>query len=206
MAALAAERLRALILRGDYAIAQQLRENELCQILGASRIPVREALHRLAGEGLVEIRPNRGACVSSPSKDELREIAEVCRLLEAHLLRLAVPSLKPDRLTRAEAFLETLDLIDDPLEWARVNWRFHTLLYEAADRPLIIELLTGLRARAERAMLILVSDRQRRAVLNREHRAILTCLRARQAASAVEKLDAHLLGGRNEVLRLLGKK
>src|SRR5262245_56037476 len=206
MAALAAERLKAAILRGEYAIGQQLREHDLCQVLGVSRIPVREALHQLVGMGLVEIRPNRGAFVASPSKDELREIAEVCRILESHLLRLAVPSLKPDRLARAEAFLETLDLIDDPLEWARVNWRFHTLLYEAAERPLILEILTALRARAERAMLILVSDRERRAVLNREHRAILSCVRAKRPAKAADMLDAHLLGGRDEVLRLLGKR
>jgi len=205
MGALAADRLRTAILRGEYAIGQPLREIDLCAALGVSRIPVREALHQLAGEGLVEIRPNRGASITSPSKDELREIAEVCRMLEAHLLRLAVPSLNPDALARAEACLEALDEIDDPLEWARVNWTFHIHLYEAADRPLTIELLTGLRARAERAMLILVSDKKRRAVLNREHRAILACVRAKRAAKAAAMLDAHLLGGKNEVLRLLGK-
>jgi DNA-binding GntR family transcriptional regulator len=204
MAALAADRLRTAILRGEYAIGQPLREIDLCAALGVSRIPVREALHQLVGEGLVEIRPNRGASVTRPSKDGLLEIAEVCRMLEAHLLRLAVPSLKPDALTRAEACLEALDEIDDPLEWARVNWRFHILLYEAAGRPLIIELLTGLRARAERAMLILVGDKERRSVLNREHRAILACVRDRRAAKAASMLDAHLLGGKNEALRLLG--
>lgn len=204
MATLAADRLRTAILRGEYAIGQPLREIDLCATLGVSRPPVREALHRLAGEGLVELRPNRGASVTSPSKDEVREIAEVCRMLEAHLLRLAVPSLKPDALNRAEACLQALDEIDDPLEWARKNWSFHVLLYEAADRPLMIELLSGLRARVERAMLILVADKQRRAVLNREHRAILACARARRAAKAAVMLDAHLLGGKNEVLRLLG--
>lgn len=206
MAALAAERLKVAILRGQYANGQPLREVELCAALGVSRIPVREALHRLAGEGLVEIRPNRGASVAVPSSDELREIAEVCRLLEAHLLRLAVPSLKPEALARAEACLDELDRIDDPMEWTRTNWRFHTLLYDAADRPLMIELLSGLRSRAERAMLILVAAKERRAVLNREHRAILACARARQAAKAAAMLDAHLLGGKNEVLRLLGKR
>lgn len=205
MAALAADRLRAAILMGKYAIGQPLREHELCASLGVSRPPVREALHQLAGEGLVEIRPNRGASVASPSKDELKEIAEICGMLEAHLLRLAVPSLKPDALRRAEDCLELLDETDDPLEWARSNWRFHTLLYEAADRPLMIDVLTALRARAERAMLILVADKQRRAVLNKEHRAILACVRARRAAKAAAMLDAHLLGGKDEVLRLLGK-
>lgn len=203
MAALAADRLRHAILQGEFAIGQPLREVELCATLGVSRIPVREALHQLAGEGLVEIRPNRGASVSRPSAAELLEIAEVCRMLEAHLLRLAVPSLQPDALSRAEACLAEMDELDDPMEWARRNWTFHILLYEAADRPLTIELLTGLRARAERAMLILVSDKERRTVLNREHRAILACVRERQAAKAASMLDAHLLGGKNEALRLI---
>jgi DNA-binding GntR family transcriptional regulator len=205
MATLAAERLKAAILRGDYESGQQLREHDLCQVLGVSRIPVREALHRLAGEGLVEIRPNRGATVATPSKEELKEIVEICRMLEAHLLRLAVPALKPHTLDRAEACLDALDGIDDPMEWAHANLRFHTTLYEAANRPLTIEFLTGLRARAERAMLILVSERKRRDVLNREHRAILSCARTRQASKAVAMLDAHLLGGKEEVLRLLSR-
>src|SRR5262245_18391063 len=109
MASLAADRLRSASLRGEFAIGQPLREVELCATLGVSRIPVREALHQLAGEGLVEIRPNRGASVSRPSAEELLEIAEVCRMLEAHLLRLAVPSIQRDALDRAEAFLEAMD-------------------------------------------------------------------------------------------------
>jgi len=204
LAAVAADRLRGAILRGEYGMGRPLREHELCAALGVSRIPLREALHHLAGEGLVELRPNRGAVVAIPSKNELIEIAEVCRLLEEHLLRLAVPTTRPETLARAEACLEALDGLDDPLEWARTNWRFHTLLYETAGRPLIVELLTGLRGRAERAMLSLVKDPGRRAALNREHRAILELVRARRGAKAVAMLDAHLLWGKDEVLRLLG--
>jgi DNA-binding GntR family transcriptional regulator len=205
MATLAASRLRAGILAGEFAPGKQLRESDLCIALCVGRIPLREALHRLAGEGLVEIRPNRGASIAIPSKEELKEIAEVCRLLEVHLLRLAIPSLRASILARAEASLGLLEGIEDPLEWARENWRFHTLLYDAAERPLMVDLLAGLRARAERAMLMLVADRERRAALNREHREILRCVRTRQVNGATALLDAHLLGGKNEVLRLLEK-
>jgi DNA-binding GntR family transcriptional regulator len=198
-----ADQLRDAILRGDYAIGQPLRELELCRRFGVSRIPLREALHRLEGEGHVIIRPNRGASVAELAQSAVREIAEACRLLVAHVLRLAVPALRPEVLERAAACLDELDELDDPHEWSRVNWRFHTTLYSAADRPLLVELLGSLRARVERAMLILVAEKKRRAVLNLEHRAILACARAGSAAKAARLLDAHLKGGRDEVLRLI---
>jgi len=204
LSAEAADSLRGLILRGELRVGQALREMELCGSLGISRIPLREALRRLEGEGLVEIRPNRGAVVTTLSAADLLEIAEACRLLEVHLLRTALPAVTPEILDSAEALLDELDEIDDLLRWTQTNWRFHTTLYGAANRPLLIELLTKLRARAEPAMLMLVADKKRRVVLNREHRAILACVRARRAAKASALLDAHLLAGKDEALRLMG--
>ncbi len=198
-----ADKLRDGILRGEFGAGRPLREAELCARFGVSRIPLREALHRLQGEGLVVLRPNRGALVAELSEAEIGEIAEACRLLEAHILRLAVPALTPEVLERAEACLAELDRIDDPREWSRVNWRFHTLLYAAAERPLLIDLLDSLRGRAERAMVLLVTDKQRRTVLNRQHRAILACARAGRAAKASVLLDAHLRSAKNRVLRLI---
>jgi len=202
----AADCLREAILRGQHAVGQPLRELELCGVLGISRIPLREALHRLEAEGLVTIRPNRGAIVAGVSRSEVLEIGEVCRLLEAHVLRVALPALSVEILDRAEACLDLLDELDargDPAEWSRANWRFHSELYQAAGRPLQLELLESLRARAERAMLILVADPKRRQHLNREHRAILTALRKGRGERAAELLDAHLRGGKEEAMRLL---
>jgi DNA-binding GntR family transcriptional regulator len=143
--------------------------------------------------------------VTNPSADEVKEIAEVCRILESHLMRLAVPSLVPDRLARAEACLDELDGIDDPMEWARVNWRFHTTLYEAAQRPLTIEFLTSLRARGDRATLLLVSDKKQRQRLNHEHRFILTSARGGRAELAAALLSTHLRGGLDEALRRMAR-
>lgn len=198
-----ADSLRDAILGGKYAPGLPLREAELCDRFGVSRIPLREALHRLQGEGLVVLRPNRGAIVAELSEAEIGEIAEACRLLEGHVLRLAIPALTAEALGQAEACLEELDRIEDLREWSRTNWRFHTTLYAAARRPLLLELLNTLRARAERAMLILVAERRRRVVLNREHRAILASVRTGRVAESSALLDAHLQGGQDEVLRLI---
>lgn len=202
----AAARLRDAIYRGEYAVGQPLREVELCRSLGISRIPLREAFHRLEGEGLVEIRPNRGAVVAGLSRTELIEVAEICRLLEGHLLRLSVPVLTNDVLDRAEAFVELLEEVDDLAEWSRINWKFHTALYSGAQRPHTVELLTAQRGRAERAMFLLIADKKRRLALNREHRSILACVRAGRTAKAALLLDAHLKGSKEEVLRLIETK
>lgn len=203
LATLAADRLREAILRGEHAVGQPLRELELCRALGLSRVPLREALHRLEAEGLVVIRPNRGAVVAGISPAEVLEIGEICRLLEGHVLVTALPAMTVEILDRAEACLDELDGIDDPSEWSRMNWRFHTTLYGVAQRPLQLELLNGLRARAERAMLILVNDAERRKRLNAEHRKIVASLRNGRGKRAVELLDAHLRGGKDVALRLL---
>lgn len=201
----AADRLREAIVRGEYPVGMPLRELELCRVLGISRIPLREALHRLEAESLVTIRPNRGAVVARLSRAEVLEIGETCRLLEAHILRAAHPALTVEILDEAEACLVELDRIDDPGEWSRANWRFHTLLYAPAKRPLQLELLNGLRARAERAMLALVAERKRRQDLNAQHRRILAALRKGRGERAAALLDAHLRAGKEQALRLIAE-
>src|SRR5262245_23723132 len=89
LASQTAELLRSAILGGEYQPGQPLREREICERLGVSRVPLREALHKLAGEKLVQIRPNHGAEVARVSESEVLEITEACRLLEGHLLGLS---------------------------------------------------------------------------------------------------------------------
>jgi len=204
LAACVADRIRARILEGQLGVGDALRERELCDEYSVSRIPVREALRILAGEGLVVLRPNRGAQVVKVSVSEVGEIAEACRLLECHILELAVPRIDVGILDEAEKCLERLEAAEDPRAWSQANWAFHTTLYGAAERPLILDLLNRLRGRAERAMLILVADRARRKHLDGEHRALLARVRAGDPEGARELLDAHLSGGKDEVVRLLG--
>ena len=83
--------VRELILRGDFPAGARLGEVELAERLGVSRTPVREALGRLAAEGLVEIVPNRGARVTSWTVAELEGVFDLRAALEPRLTALAVP-------------------------------------------------------------------------------------------------------------------
>ena len=83
--------VRERILRGIYPEGEPLRQDALAEELGASRIPVREALRRLEAEGLVTFNPHRGAVVSSLSLAEIEEIFEIRARIESDLLRRATP-------------------------------------------------------------------------------------------------------------------
>jgi DNA-binding GntR family transcriptional regulator len=192
-----------MILRGELALGQPLPEVDLCRRLGVSRNPLREALHKLAGERLVVLRPNHGAEVARPSRAELKEIAEACRLFEGHLLRLAGPALTRAQLERAADLAGCLEGEDDLLAWARTNWEFHLALYSAAGRPFLLEWLGDLRARADLALRVLLESKERRTALNREHRGILESLQRRRFAQAAKLLDDHLGGAGETLLELI---
>lgn len=198
-----ASRLREGIRTGQYLAGEPLREADLARALGVSRVPVREALHRLVGEGLVELRPNLGARVAAISERELIEVAELVRMLEGQLLRRAIPALRPEDLQACERMLDELDGLEDLAEWSRVNWRFHTRLYRAAERPLAVSTVSGLRTRSEGAMQLLIANRSRREGLNREHRELLALLRAGRGEEALALLDRHLSGSADVVLDIV---
>jgi DNA-binding GntR family transcriptional regulator len=137
--------LREDILRGALPAGARLGEVELAERLGVSRTPVREALSRLAAEGLVELVPNRGARVASWTVDELEGVFALRSLLEPQLTALAVPH-------AAAADLDALDdlaarMVDlgdrDPDALVPLNRAFHGRLVELAAAPALATALAG---------------------------------------------------------------
>ena len=79
--------IRKRILAGDFSRGERLREEELAQIAGVSRTPIREALRRLDAEGLVEFLPNRGASVTAWTEQELDDLYAARALIEGYAAR-----------------------------------------------------------------------------------------------------------------------
>jgi len=129
-----------------------LRQEQLCERFSVSRTPVREALRRLTATGLVSFVPNRGVRVRTISRDELRQAFLVRAELEALATELATPRMTNpdlDALGAAEERFEELThtLLDRARdeserrgvtsEWMGANYRFHDVIYAAANAPLI---------------------------------------------------------------------
>ena len=106
--------VRELILGGSFAAGTRLGETELAERLGVSRTPGREALSRLAAEGLVEIVPNRGARVSSWTVAELEGVFDLRAALEPRLTALAVPRAGTEDVRALDALATAMRRVGEP--------------------------------------------------------------------------------------------
>lgn len=105
--------LRDAILSGVLAGGQPLRQDEIAEHFGVSRMPVREALRQLEGEGMVSFYPHRGAVVSELSYREVLDIIEIRISLETMALHKAFPLLGDDEFRRAEEVLHSIEEDED---------------------------------------------------------------------------------------------
>jgi DNA-binding GntR family transcriptional regulator len=174
-----------------------------------SRTPVREALRRLAATGLVSFVPNRGVRVRTIAKDELRQAFMVRAELEALVTGLATPLMTDaglEELASAEEHFAELteELLDRRRseaertrltgDWVRANYRFHDVIYEAADVPLVERIAKG----ARRTFLSRwspggpeIDDLYRQNV--HQHRAIRDAIAARSTDGARALAHEHVL-------------
>ena len=130
--------LRERILSLTLAPGADLEEGVLVETLGMSRTPVREAIIRLASEGLVTLTPNRGARVTSISLDEVRAFFEALDLCQRAITRLAASRRRKadrDRIDATEAAFETAAKKGDVDAMARTNFDFHMAVADAAGNP-----------------------------------------------------------------------
>src|ERR1044071_8887259 len=94
---------------GRYRAGDRLIPEDIATEIGMSRMPVREAFQRLAAEGLVVIRPNRGCIVASLSLDEIYETFEIRSVLEGLAVRLAMPRIDEDMLGELQRLLDRME-------------------------------------------------------------------------------------------------
>jgi DNA-binding GntR family transcriptional regulator len=203
---LAVEALREKILRGDYPEGSQLRQDAVATDLGVSRIPVREALRQLEAEGLVQFSPHCGAVVSSLSLEEIEELFELRGFLESQVIRMAIPRLTAEDLDRADAILDAYEAAfkrNDIAEWGALNWRFHSTLLSAANRPLTLGVLNTLHNQSDRYMRMQLALTHWEDRASGEHRAIAAAARARDADGASALLHEHVVSAGRALIEFL---
>lgn len=172
-----ADELRRAILTGRRQPRDRLVEDRLSEELGVSRVPIREALHALAAEGLVNIQPRRGASVAEISADVARDLVEVRASLEGLNARLAARNHDPDIVAELRQVLAEGNAIarsrnvDDLV---RLNGEFHDKLVQAGRNSILWDIMRTLR---ERTSLVFASNSARRAEQDwDEHSKILAAV------------------------------
>jgi DNA-binding GntR family transcriptional regulator len=189
------EHLREEIISGRLIPGAELHEAALARLLGVSRGPIREALGRLATEGLVTIRPRRGAIVRALSNEEFIEAYQVREALEMMAVRLAVPRLTTEDLLEMERLIDemaTCGEAEDVQAFFEANTDFHQRFFEVAGNGMLSELYRQLRGQIDRHRLRSLELRGDLARSIEEHRAILWAARTGDVERAVRLASDHI--------------
>ncbi len=199
--------VRTMINEGDLAPGVRVPERLLCERFGVSRTPLREALKVLASEGLVELRPNRGARIATFKTEDLDHLFEVIAALEAEGGRLACQRITGDALAEIQGLhyrMYAHFLRGELQAYFAANQAIHAAILAAAANPVLTATYNGLAGRLTRARYMsnrLRPDRWQTAM--DEHDAILAALVARDGDTLGPLLARHLRNKRDIIVESL---
>ena len=201
--------IRESILNGHYPPGHRLVADDLAQEMGVSRMPIREALHRLEVAGLVTMMPHRGAVVSEFSEPDIIEVYHIRAVLDGLAARLAIPNLTDADFKQFDKLIAEMQKgIDsnDTEAFLRANREFHTIIWKAAHAPRLSDLLENLYDTSQpfRNVSLQLPDRAKQII--GEHRQIATALKRRDAVKAEKYANAHHEITATRLLRSLEKK
>jgi len=185
-----------MIQKGTLVRGQKINEKKLCDSMGVSRTPVREALRQLTSEGLIQLIPHKGAFVSQPCMEEINNLFEVMSVLEGTCSRLATTHMTDKDLQKIEGLhrdLESHYQNRDHEAYLKVNHDLHAFVQELAGNKVLNDLINGLRQKV-----LLYRQRQlyqpeRFDQSMQEHRNLLGAFRTRDPESAESLMKHHLL-------------
>ena len=185
--------IRELIITGELAAGEQLRQRDLAQRFGVSQTPVREAMRRLESEGLLVCDTHRGFTVMAPDDGPVEENFQIRAALESLGASLAASKIDPDGLVRLDSLNDRMRaLADDDPAYADLNREFHFTVYEYARSPLLLSLMRLLWAALHGGPRVARSH----AESARQHDEILAALRAGDSGAAAERTREHIMGAR----------
>lgn len=196
------EQMRRNIITGEWPQGSHLKDNDIANQLGISATPVREALRKLASEGLVETVPYRGTFVISLSAAQVNEVMSVRAGLEAMAIEAGLPQLTEDDLAQLEAAIRDFDRAlanNDLSACLEADMTFHRLLVRSCKNTVLDELYRQLAGRVQ--MLMAIADiGGRMSTGNQDHIEILEAIRSRDVAATLQSLRAHLKETRDAIL------
>jgi DNA-binding GntR family transcriptional regulator len=188
--------IRHGILEGHYAPGQRLIEGELTESLGVSRGPLREALRRLAADGLVEIEPFRGAAVSRLTRAELADTLAVREALEGLAARLAAERIeKAGNRAQANAALNMLKRAagaSDATSYLEENDQFHQLIIDLSGNDVLGRQIAQLQLPTLRSAFFRLFDSALQSASLAQHREILEAIMGGDPARAERAMRSHV--------------
>lgn len=198
--------IREGIISGVYPQGSHLTAQQLAELTGLSRTPVREAMRRLDAEGLISLIPNRGAFVSRWTREEIEQIYELRVMLEAFAAQTAAERANPEQIEELRAIADrmTAALQSPEIDYegiTEINAEFHRAVLEACGNARLRELLGSL---TEMPLILSTFRNYSRAQLERsaaQHVELVEAISLRDSALAHAVMTAHIRTARQTLVR-----
>ncbi len=181
---------------GRYKPGDRLIPEVIAAEIDMSRMPVREAFRRLASDGVVILRPNRGCVVAGLTVDELYEVFEIRSVLEGLAVRLAMPRFDEEEFEELVRLLDRMERAGQSSgsDWVVRHQEFHGRICALSRRPKLIHQIATLHAVVEPYMRIWFDEVEKPLSAREEHAALIEAFRSGDAGRAERVMQEHILG------------
>ena len=197
--------LRDQIQSGQLAGGARIKPEDIAMRLGISRMPVREAIRQLDTEGLLTIRPNRGAIVTMFSPDSLSELFEMRAVLEGLCARIATAAFDEDAGDELTLLLNRMNRSQGDIDvWIERHDAFHDFICRRANRPRLLAEVRKLRAAVEPYLRLSQTDPVSIGDSARQHQELIDVLLAGDPERAEAVMRLHIDSTAAEFIRLVG--
>lgn len=191
------------ILSGELAPGMRVPTEQVAETLGISRMPVRDALRRLEGDGAVAIFTNRGASVAEYSPDEVIELIEMRAVLEGLAARMAL-----DRVTDED--IEELELLRHRMEraandlprWIKHHDDFHNYLTGLSGRPLITQQTQRIRVMLLPYFRRYYAETRELEIAGLEHQTIIEAMRRKDPEYVEKTVRSHAVANVRKIAEI----
>ena len=202
------ERLKGAIIQGRIPAGNRVVESRIAELLGISRTPVREAIHKLEREGLLTKLPLGGFSVAHFSRGDIEETFGIRSVLESYAAKLAAVRHQAEDLRPLEEKIDEFQIAlgEGRMEaLPKLNTEFHDLLYALSRSPRLIKMINVLREQIYRFRSILLKVEKMARIGNEDHKKMLRAMKKRDADRVERLVREHILRGQKIVLEELRK-
>lgn len=199
--------LRARIVDGTLKPGAPLRQEQIAEKYSVSRMPVREALRQLDSEGLVILRPNRGAVVTQLTAGDVEELFEMRAVFEALAARRALDNLDGAALDELEHLCARMDRSrGDARSWIEHHHQFHNYLCGRSARPRLIAEIDRLRRAVQPYLLMYISVYGTTEMQGFEHEALMAAVRRGDPRRLEDAMREHILSAAHGVIEFVKRQ
>lgn len=199
--------LREAILTGDIEPGERLMEIRLAEKLGVSRTPIREAIRMLQLEGLVNMTPRKGTVVAEISKEDLKNVLEVRKVLEQLAVEKSCENVSDEAVSELRENLKEFNAAikkKNPSDIAKIDVAFHDIIYRITGNDRLIQILYNIREQMYRYRLEYIKDQDTRQTVVRDHENLIEAIVNKDVEKAKSIIVAHIEHQEKTIMENMG--